>query len=357
MVTTKGIKVFLHDVKAVSPAIATLILIVIAAVAAAGVGILVQSSQKNAQDQTGKQDLSAMGTLDIQGSTTVLPITQMAIPVFAKRYPGITINTVGGGSDIGQWFAYTTTNPTEDIGASSSAWSTSTKTINGVLIPTRANAIMQEGGSGKVWESKIGTGMIVLAGQNQMAINNSSTCTIGLSTSSNICFVDLKEAYSNGTNQNTIRGTSYTVIQRSDKSGTEETFAKWIDLINAADGQLNSTAVGYQGNQGIREAIAANPNLVGFVDIGFTGSNVNGNTKVKAATFNTTAADATTKGVGGPYDLETKKGSSNNNNNGLARDLYYYTTGVPTGAASAYLNWIMTPDGQAVVQAAGFFSI
>ena len=43
MVNKTEIRAFLHDAKAVSPAIATLILIVIAAVAAAGVGILVQS--------------------------------------------------------------------------------------------------------------------------------------------------------------------------------------------------------------------------------------------------------------------------------------------------------------------------
>ena len=359
MVNIKGIRAFLHDAKAVSPAIATLILIVIAAVAAAGVGILVQSSQKNAQDQTGDKNLNVMGTLNIKGSTTVMPITQAGAVAFMKKYPAVTINIGGGGSEIGQLLAYTTTVPTEDIGASSSKWKDTTKTVTGILLPARKDAIIQEAGeNAKVYETKIGTGMIVLANQAPLNIDNGTAIpacatTDGSSTPSVICFRDLKNAYKSSTGL--INGTLYKVVQRSDKSGTEENFAGWLGLVATADSQLDSTVTGYQGNQGIRDAIAADANVVGFVDLGFTGSNVNGNIKVVAGTMNGTKAEDANKGVGKAYDLSSS--SLTPTGKGLARDLFYYSQGLPTGAVKSYLDWIMTPDGQKIVQQEGYFSI
>jgi phosphate transport system substrate-binding protein len=358
MINKTEIRAFLHDAKAVSPAIATLILIVIAAVAAAGVGILVQSSQKNAQDQTGNKNLDAMGTINIKGSTTVLPISQGAAEVFMKKYPAITVNIGGGGSDVGQLLAWTTTSPKEDLGASSSKWSTSDKTISGILIPKRSIAIIQESGeNAKVFESKIATGMIVLAGQTQFEVDNTTGCS---DSATIVCFQSLKSAYEN----NTALPSGYKVVQRSDKSGTEETFAAWIGLVNSADKQLNSIVTGYQGNQGIRDAIAndATGLTIGFVDVGFTGSYLNGNAKVFAATMNgsTTKAEDKNKGVNGPYDSASKfvttSVDSNGNKYGLSRDLFYYNQGIPVGAMKVYLDWIMTPDGQKVVQNEGFFS-
>ena len=118
-INTKGIKAFLQDSKAISPAIATLILIVIAVVAAAGVGILVQSSQKNAEAQSSNKDLSVSGDFVIKGSTTVLPVSQNEIQAFSKIYPSVTITLGGGGSGYGKAAVY---NKLIDVGASSSIW-------------------------------------------------------------------------------------------------------------------------------------------------------------------------------------------------------------------------------------------
>ena len=371
MVNTKGIRAFLHDAKAVSPAIATLILIVIAAVAAAGVGILVQSSQKNAQDQTGNKDLGAMGTVVIKGSTTVLPIEQISSVNFMKKYPAVTLQIGGGGSDIGQLDIFT---KQVDIGASSSKWSTSSKVINGITIPARKDAIIQEAGSeATVWETTIGTGMIVIAGNVKSpagvavttinVTNDVVNSTEGFSPDGkilNLTYYDLQNMYANGT---AVVGTvTLEAVQRDDPSGTEETFAAWIGQQDATTKQLVSTdkATPKQGNQGISEYIAGYPvsttkGVIGFVDIGFAAGGVNGNAAVIAALQNGTAASTSTKGVGKTYD--TASISNSNNGKGLARDLFFYSQGVPTGAVKAYLDYITGSDGQKDVQAAGFFSI
>ncbi len=474
---TKGIKQFLMDAKAISPAIATLILIVIAAVAAAGIGFIVQKAQTNTQSQTGNQDLSASGTIVIKGSTTVLPITQIAAVDFMKKYPAINLQISGGGSDVGKYDIY---EKTVDIGASSSKWGAA-YTYNGITIPSRTDIIIQDAGpNAAIWETAIGTGMIVVAGnlvdpnaQNAQITNikvvpGTGTGLIpGSGTtpgSVQIGFTDLQNAYKgsgllnipllsgsvNGTNLTnpganltaanltytitgggsptvpatvnytvsggivsnltisnggsgytsvptltfvdtndtsitlptatltisspTVSGTpigNVQVIQRSDPSGTEDVFSNWISNGNSGNGagmrgsdtQLTAsttTVPGYQGNQGVRDAIHGTPasgtaGTIGFVDVSFAtgGANANAYTNVIAATMNSVAAGTNTKGVGGPYDVQSKTMSSQ----GLSRDLFYYSQGVPTGAVKAYLDYIVSSAGQDAVHAAGFYSI
>jgi len=366
MVNTKGIRAFLHDVKAVSPAIATLILIVIAAVAAAGVGILVQSSQKNAQDQTGNKNMDAMGTINIKGSTTLLPISQAAGIEFMKKYPAVKINVAGGGSSIGLLTAYTTTSPLEDLGASSSIWAA--KTVNGVNIPSREDAVIQlAGANAKVYETKIGTGMIVVAGHltgvDNINIVNVTGTFDGPNKTLNINYTELQSGYVTGTfTPFAYTGGVVTLVQRSDPSGTEDTFSAWIGLQDASTTQLLSTvnAVGKQGNQGIRDYISQTPNTIGFVDIGYTAGQVpNGAANVIAASQLGVPANIGNKGVDGKYDAASKINTGVTDvtkQKGLARDLFYYNQGLPTGAIKAYLDWMMTPDGQKIVQNEGFFS-
>lgn len=349
---TKGIKAFLHDAKAVLPAIVTLILIT---VAAAGAEI---PSQENAKYLT-SSNITVNGTLNITGSTTILPITQAAKVEFNKTYPRVKINPSGGGSDYGRLVAYTTKKKLIDIGASSSRWPDSDQLINGTLVPSRSKVIIQEGNkNATVFETKFGTGMIVVAanlGSNITAINvvNTTNCTSKFTApTAKICFKDLKNAYA-GKPPASFAGKR--VIQRQDASGTEETFAKWIGLADPVTGQLKSNVTGKNGNKGVRDYINSTPNTIGFVDIGFTKGQVNGAKNVIAAKMNGTAANAATKGVGKAYDKASMGLTSTGK--GLARDLFYYNKGIPQGAMKVYLNWILTSDGQKVVQKEGFFSI
>jgi ABC-type phosphate transport system substrate-binding protein len=366
-----NIKQFLSDARAVSPAIATLILIVVAAVAAAGIGILVSHSQGSSKEMLDTKTASVQGKIVSDGSTTVLPVTLLAGPAFMADNPSYTISAVGGGSDIGQLDVFT---KKVDIGASSSKWSTSAKTINGITLPPRKDAIIQEAGpSATIWETAIGTGMIVVAAN----INNGGVTNINITNgansdvtgnSMNLTFADLTTLYKTGT-VTIPSGPTLTAVQRDDPSGTEETFAAWIGSATGNEAMVDgttkqlvaaSTVLGYQGNQGVREAIAATNNTVGFVDIGFSKGQVNGNDKVVAAKMLGNVANTANKGVGGVYDGASKTVTGQTDTTkqkGLARDLFYYSYGVPTGAVKAYLDYIQSSVGQDQVHAAGFFSI
>ncbi len=361
---TKGIRAFLHDAKAVSPAIATLILIVIAAVAAAGVGILVQSSQKNAADQTGNKNLDVVGSFGIKGSTTVLPISQHEITEFSKKYPAITITTAGGGSGTGRALVF---NKQVDMAASSDIWPNGPQKDQntGLQYDGREKAVIQGTGMDAfIYETKIGTGMIVVAGnlvdgagnavKTINVVNTGGNWTIATGVY-NLNFSDLYTAYQT---TGIIPSATYTfgkdiqVVQRSDDSGTEETFAKWINLVS--NGQLNSIAHAEPGNQGIRDYIAATSNTIGFVDVGFAKGGPNGKDAVIPATQNFVQANTSTSGATGAYNIASMV-VNGQGKNGLARDLYYYSQGIPTGAVKAYLDFVTSNEGQKIVEQEGFY--
>jgi len=365
MVNTKGIKVFLHDVKAVSPAIATLILIVIAAVAAAGVGILVQSSQKNAQDQTANKNLDVVGEFSIKGSTTVLPVSQGEISAFQKLYPAVTINLGGGGSSTGRALVF---NKQVDVGASSDVWptgSTTTDSTTGLSYDGREDAVIQAAGvNAFLYETKIGTGMIVVAanlGSTVTSINITNgvadSSTIGV-PAAQIAFADLYDLYANTTcrTTNPLCGI-LTAVQRNDESGTEDTFAAWIGLQDGTSKQLLSTvnATGAQGNQGIRDYISTHSKSIGFVDIGFATGGINGIANVMPASQNSIVASKTTKGFEGPYSVASNTVNGGTSSKTLARDLYYYSQGIPTGAQKAFFDFVLSNDGQTIVEQTGFY--
>ncbi len=382
MKITKGrIKQFLNDTAAVSPAIATLILIVVAAVAAAAIGYMVQNSGGNVGTTLTEKNKDVQGHIVSDGSTTVLAVSLLAGPAFMQDNPSYSFSASGGGSKIGRLDVYT---KKVDIGASSDPWPTTQQTENGIQIPARKDVIIQEAGpSATIWETKIGTSMIVMAGNlclgaapcdpiTTINVRPGAAATSAHAAGSHtltLAFGDIVAAYGTtttaGTGTITVDTTPITFVQRSDESGTEETFNRWL-LNDGNAGQLaNAAAVhGEQGNQGIRDYIATHANTIGFLDVGFTGKNVNGNEKVIAGTMQDGATPAVdqpattdTKGLDGTYDKASQVTAGGLGHKGLARDLYYYSYGTPTGAVKAYLDFVLSTKGQDQVHNAGYFSI
>src|SRR5271154_2786048 len=81
----KTIKQKMH---AVSPVVATLVLIVVAIVGAIAVGLIMSrvASDTSNQANVGSVAGGSQGTLLIGGSTTIYPVTQAAITTFESQY-------------------------------------------------------------------------------------------------------------------------------------------------------------------------------------------------------------------------------------------------------------------------------
>ena len=86
-------------------------------------------------------------------------------------------------------------------------------------------------------------------------------------------------------------------------------------------------------NQAIVDEVGKNPDAIGYVGLGYE------NKSIKAVTVGKVASSVDTV-LNGTYPL--------------SRDLNMISDGQPTGAAKAYLDWILGADGQKIVTDQGF---
>lgn len=92
-------------------------------------------------------------------------------------------------------------------------------------------------------------------------------------------------------------------------------------------------------SEGISSEIRRNPNAIGYDGLGY----VTPDQKVIAVA----------RGEGEPYVLPSIE-TVHNGSYPIARELYMYTAGEPTGIIKDYLDWIRTPEAQAIVAELGF---
>ncbi|MFQ5616425.1 MAG: PstS family phosphate ABC transporter substrate-binding protein [Anaerolineales bacterium] len=92
----------------------------------------------------------------------------------------------------------------------------------------------------------------------------------------------------------------------------------------------------------ISAEVRQNPNAIGYDGLGY----VTGDLKVVAVA----------PSPGSPYVLPSAE-TVNSGRYPIARDLYMYTVGEPTGAVKIYLEWIYTPEAQAIVAELGFVPV
>lgn len=268
----KGIRLFLRDTAAISPVIATLILLVIAAVAAAGVGLLTQKAQDNANSQTTNKNLGVSGTFSVKGSNILQELTQSEVSAFRELYPAIIINVGAGNSAAGRALVF---NKQIDVGGSAEIWQDDdrTDTTTGLQYDGRPKAVIQAAGLDSfVYETKIGTGSIVVAGNLKASdgtvvgkinvVNQSKYVEIDLTNAAaswdkptatlTINFSALKNNYSstgNGKilsasiNGTTAFGNNIQLVEREDEAAHEAIFAKWIGLADPTTKQLTSITI------------------------------------------------------------------------------------------------------------------
>lgn len=131
------------------------------------------------------------------------------------------------------------------------------------------------------------------------------------------------------------------LLSRESNSGT---YAYFLETVvrqgNPNDKTLYSpNTLLMPSSEGISTEVKQNPNAIGYDGLGY----VTPDQKVIAVA---TAA-------GAPYVLPSVA-TVKNNTYPIARPLYIYTSGQPQGAVKDYLDWIMGPEGQAIVQEQGF---
>jgi len=244
--------------------------------------------------------------LTMSGSTTVLPIAQKAAEEFMNTNPDVDISVRGGGSGVG---IAAIIDGTVDIGNSSRA--------------AKAKEIATARGKGV---SMVGTVIakdgICIVVNKANSINN-----ISLETAKKIYTGEISKWSDAGGSGGTI-----VVISRDTASGTFEVFNEKV----LKGSKVREDAMMLASNQAILTSVSTTPGAVGYIGLGYVTN------EVKSLVVNGVTATKETV-ISGKYPI--------------SRPLYMYTNGAPKGLAKQFLDYLLSPTGQKLVEEVGFIAV
>jgi phosphate transport system substrate-binding protein len=256
------------------------------------------------EDLTTEEPLT--GDLIISGSSTVFPIADLAAEDFQNMYPGVNIQVEGPGSGTGVAKA---SDGTADIGMSS-------RNIKVSELFKAPNLVV-------FGVAKDGVSVVVNPG-------NPIASTLDLTLE------QVKEIFKGEiTNWNELGGPNHkiNVYTREEGSGTRATFMEFTEI---KEGEFAADASVQQGNSAMKAAVVGDPYGIAYISLGYVDS---------------TVAPAKIAGVEGTVD------------NVLAgtypfqRILWMFTNGKPSELEQTYLDYVMSPQGQSIVEEEGFIPI
>ena len=246
------------------------------------------------------------GTIKVTGSTTVLPIAQAAADAFMKNNSKADIQVSGGGSSVGVTAAGS---GTADVGMSS-----------------------RELTSAEVTQYKNLTKTTVANDCVVMIVHSDNTISA-------LTVLQIKGVY-NGTYKNwkQLGGPDLAIVLvgRDSSSGTRTYFA------SAVMGGQNTTAgmLELNSNGAVQSTVSTTPGAIGYVGLGYAGSpNKALNIMVGTNTITPNSANVL------------------NHQYPLSRPLYMLTQGAPKGLAKSYIDFILSPAGQDIVEEQGFVKL
>ena len=242
----------------------------------------------------------------VEGSTTVLPISQKAAEVFMNNNPGAEISVRGGGSGVG---IASLLDKTCDIADASRAIKEAEldKAVSNGVTP-KAHVIAMDG-----------ICVIVHPSNTVSALTRSQ----------------IKDIYTGKiSNWSQLGGADekIVVISRDSSSGTFEAFGELV-----LKGQkVRPDALLQASNQAVASVVSSTPGAVGYVGLGYVSSSV------KA------------------LDVDGVKGTKETvltNKYPIGRPLFMYTNGAPKGLAKQFIDFILSAEGQKIVDEEGFVAL
>ena len=269
--------------------------------------LLVLSTPVTEQDgflQNGAMYLSGMQTMTVAGSTTCLPIAEIAAEGF-KEETGIDVLVSGLGSSAG----------IEAVSAGTADIASSSRGLNAD-------------------EQDLGLTPIVIAHDGIAVIVNDDNPVDNLSTE------QLRDIYAGKiTNWKEVGGEDLRiqVINRDEASGTREAFRTIV-----MDGTpFDCRSAVLSGTGQVRDVVSRSRGAIGYISLGFVDS-LNAKTSVKAVSVNHVEASEKTVASGG-YPI--------------SRDLYFFVKGAPSQQAQDYIDYVTSEKMDKQIREAGFIPV
>jgi phosphate transport system substrate-binding protein len=244
--------------------------------------------------------------LAIVGSTTLLPIAQKAVEAFQKRKPEIKVTLTARGSLSG---------------------------ING-LVDGYADIAMSSREMKKEEKEKMQQKRGTAAKETIVAWDGIIPIVHPSNPVKNLTIAQLKDIYTGKvTDWGQVGGKKgdIIVVSRDFTSGTHEA---WAELVLNNE-QVVASAQEKSSSGAVLEMVASTPNAIGYDGIGY----VEGNNRIKRVNVEGQAASASSI-----LDRSYK----------IARPLYLFTRENPNPTVGEFLDFIVSPEGQALIREAKF---
>ena len=248
------------------------------------------------------EDTSLSGELNVVGSTTVQPVAEVLAEAFEVLEPDVIIFVQGGGSSVG---VRSTVDGSADIGMASREIKLSELQENPEL---RVHTIARDG--------------IAIVTEPGVTVDNLSKEQIRDIFAGEI------------TNWNEVGGENLviTVVAREEGSGTRAAFEELV----MDDALITEGAILQPSNGAVRTTISVTPGAIGFLSFGYL--------------------DDQTKPLAVDGILPTEEFAASGSYT-IVRPLNMVTNGNPEGIAAAFLEFIMSEDGQAIVTSEGYLPV
>ena len=242
----------------------------------------------------------------VEGSTTVLPVAQKAAEVFMNNNPGADISVRGGGSCVG---IASLIDGTCDIADSSRP-----------IKDTELDKAVANGRSPKA---------------NVVAMDGIAVIVHTSNGISALSIKQVKDIYTGAiSNWKQLGGSDakIVVISRDTSSGTYEAFG----TLALGGAKVRADALLQASNQAVASTVSRTTGGIGYVGLGYVSSSV------KAVDVDGVRATSETV-LSGKYPI--------------CRPLFMYTDGAPKGLSKQFIDYILSPEGQKLVEEEGFVGL
>ncbi|MCL2680449.1 MAG: phosphate ABC transporter substrate-binding protein [Coriobacteriia bacterium] len=246
-------------------------------------------------------------TIVVSGSTTLLPIAEVAAQEFEAIHPEYNVLVSGMGTSAGIEAVGIT--GTADIGTASRELRGDEQALNLIEIPVAYDGIA-----------------VIVHPTNPI---------------NDLTVAQVRDIFTGAVkNWSELGGDDLpiVIINRDEASGTRSAFAS--SVMDGQTFEINSVVL--PGTGQVREVVSRTPEAIGYISVGFVEPR-HVDTIVKALSLNGIYADDENI-ISGEYPI--------------ARALHFLTNGVPTGAVRQYIQFVLSPQvQQGAVRDAGFLPV
>lgn len=243
------------------------------------------------------------GKITMAGSTTVQPLAEKFSEAFSAINPGVTVDVQGGGSSVGVKAA---AEKTADIGMASREVKAE---------ETQATPELN----------------VVVVARDGIAVVVNSDVTV-----EDLSLEQVRDIFSGKiTNWSEVGGPDQPmiVVSREEGSGTRAAFE---EMVMGKDALIADTAILQPSNGAIRTTVSTTPHSIGYISMGYIDDTV------KTVKIN---------------GVEPSEENAANGTFPIVRPLNLITFGEPTGVVKAFMDFVLSPEGQALVVEEGYIAV